>query len=229
MTAHDHLTVSIQATQQSLEERLRILLLGGRADAHAHTDAFVAAAGRHLAAVEQVLLPLVATHAADGPALVTRYREVARRLERSLVLLKGAAYGESHAIRLSWPALCQDVRRDLRAHDEAESGLVASLVAALSLAEDDEIAARLFHAEVAAPTRPHPHLPHTGAVGALARRLAALADRFWDTAQGRVVPAPVVPRQHTHDSLLAQYLTGDPHFDVRASVVSEKPRPGHRH
>ena len=36
------------------------------------------------------------------------------------------------------------------------------------------------------PTRPHPHTPHTGLLALVARRMWAIADRFWDAAEGRV-------------------------------------------
>ena len=50
----------------------------------------------------------------------------------------------------------------------------------------------------------------------------AYADRFWDTAEGRVIPAPVAPRHHRHDSLLAQYLVADPKFDADATIVEHR-------
>jgi hypothetical protein len=53
----------------------------------------------------------------------------------------------------------------------------------------------------------------------------ALADRFWDAAEGRVIPDLVPPRARRHDSLIAQYLVADPHFDASASMVSRRNRP----
>ena len=50
----------------------------------------------------------------------------------------------------------------------------------------------------------------------------ALADRFWDAAEGRVIPEPVHPRPRRHDSLIAQYLVADPRFDASASIVSHR-------
>ena len=61
--------------------------------------------------------------------------------------------------------------------------------------------------------------------GLAARRMWAYADRFWDTAEGRVIPAPVAPRPHRHDSLLAQYLVADPMFDDHAHLMERR----HRH
>ena len=59
----------------------------------------------------------------------------------------------------------------------------------------------------------------------MARRIWALADRFWDAAEGRVIPDPVHPAPHRHDSLLAQYLVADPKFDTDATIVEHR----HRH
>jgi hypothetical protein len=47
-----------------------------------------------------------------------------------------------------------------------------------------------------------------------------LADRLWDTAEGRVIPAIVPAQPHRHDSLLAQYLVADPRFDNHAPLVT---------
>ena len=67
-------------------------------------------------------------------------------------------------------------------------------------------------------------MTHTGMAGTVARRVFAVADRFWDTAEGRVVPEPVRPPPRRHDSLLAQYLVADPLLDHDAKVMEH-----HRH
>jgi hypothetical protein len=58
----------------------------------------------------------------------------------------------------------------------------------------------------------------------MARRIWAVADRFWDTAESRTVPQPVRPpsKEHAHDSLVAQYLVGEPMFDPNAPVLSHR-------
>jgi hypothetical protein len=60
------------------------------------------------------------------------------------------------------------------------------------------------------------------------RKVWALADRFWDTAEGRVVPQPVRPKPHRHDSLVAQYLVADPHFEGDAPVTEHRHHRPHR-
>jgi len=87
------------------------------------------------------------------------------------------------------------------------------------------LARQVFVAEIHGPTRPHPNTPHTGLLGLGARRIWAMADRFWDNAEGRVIPEPIRPSPHRHDSLLAQYLVGDPQFQADATIVRHR----HRH
>jgi hypothetical protein len=53
----------------------------------------------------------------------------------------------------------------------------------------------------------------------------ALADRFWDDAEGRVIPAPVQAHARRHDSLIGQYLVADPRFDATASLLAHRKRP----
>lgn len=230
MTRGDTLSLTIEATHRSLEQRLDGVLAptAGRRharDTYARTDAFLAATSRHLAAVDAVLLPLVAGRARDGTPFVHEYLEQARRLEMTLASLKARLYGEAHAIHLSWTGLWSDVRRELLQHNAMEWTLVGTLVERLEPDALDEVAQRVFRAEVGAPTRPHPHTPHTGMAGRFARRLWARADRFWDAAEGRVIPDPVRPTAHHHDSLVAQYLTADPHFDEGATVLEHRRRP----
>lgn len=217
--AEDHLTLVIDATHRSLEARSESLF-ADRDNAPHHTDALVGAAGRHLAAIDQVVLPMVGRRVEGGGKLVGTYLHEARRFERALVQLKGRVYGESHAAELRWSDVRSNVRAALREHNDAERNVIARLAETLTSSALAETAERVFRAEVRAPTRPHPYLPHSGLSGTVARKISAVADRFWDATQGRVVPAPVAPRRHSHDSLLAQYLVAHPHFDQTATLLA---------
>jgi len=86
------------------------------------------------------------------------------------------------------------------------------------------LARRMFDVEAHGPTRPHPRTPHTRLLALVARRMWALADHFWDAAEGRVIPEPVHPARHRHDSLMAQYLVADPKFDASATIVEHHHR-----
>ena len=232
MTHGDTLVLTIEATQRSLEQRLGEVLAPHHdpqrpRDTYAATDAFLAATSRHLAAVQAVLLGHVRHTVPDGDDVVHDYLAVSRDLEQSLSLIKARLYGEAHAIHLDWSELWVRVRRQLTDHNRWEIHLVNELIRHGDPQEVDGLARRVFDAETHAPTRPHPQLPHVGLLGRVARRIWAVADRFWDAAEGRVIPDPVRPRPHKHDSLMAQYLVADPKFDDHANLLEHHHRHGH--
>ncbi|MGZ4436521.1 MAG: hypothetical protein ACXVXB_10680 [Nocardioidaceae bacterium] len=226
MAHDDYLRVTVEATLASLDERCESLFTSDVREVHARADAFVAATGRHLGAVAEVLLPMTARHPPAQGEPLPSYLDAARHLERVLVELKGKTYGEQHTAHLPWAQVRADVRGALDRYHLAERGLVDRVSASLPADALGEVAASLFHAEVKAPTRPHPYLPHSGRAGHLARRFAAVADHFWDAAQARIIPGPVVPPHKRHDSLVAQYMCADPHFDVTATLLEHHRLPG---
>lgn len=226
MTYAQSLAQTIQATHESIERRLAEVLAAdggqGPRETHKRTDAFLATTSRHLAAVDEVLLPAVRAHVPDGRRLAAEYLPAARRLESDLCLVKARLYGEAHAVRLSWWQLLQETQEHLLRHDQLEAALAEKLIASGPDEGPDDLAQQLYRAELRAPTRPHPYLPHNGRFGRAARRLWAIADRFWDSAQGRMVPEPKRPPRHRHDSLVAQYLVADPHFDGGAVLMEHR-------
>jgi hypothetical protein len=229
MTHGESLRLTVEATHRSLEERLGEALLPHQnthrpRDHFAATDTFVAATSRHLAATEAVLVPSVRKAVPNGVELGREYVHAARRLEHALALIKGRLYGEAYAVHLEWPALWDDAHTRLTQHNRLERRLVELLVLHGDTAEVDGLARRLFDSETHGPTRPHPRLPHTGLPGLVVRRVWAWADRFWDAAEGRVIPDPVRPAHHHHDGLLAQYLVADPKFDADATILEHHPR-----
>jgi hypothetical protein len=230
VTHGDRLAITVAATQESIDQRLVEVNAAWHSRRHrpheprALADTFVAATSRHLAALDEVLLDEVRRFVPDPDALLAEYIAAARDLEQGLALVKARLYGEAHAIHLDWPTLWERVRLLLTEHNELENALVEALVRHGDGSDLDELVRRVFEAERRAPTRPHPLLPHTGAMGRVARRMWAVADRFWDTAEGRMVPDPVRPVPRRHDSLMAQYLVADPKFDDHASVLEHHRR-----
>lgn len=174
-------------------------------------DTFLAMTSRHLNAVEAVLLPAV-RRLPDGAHLVHDHVDSCRALERSLALAKARQYGEAYAIHDSWGAIWPDVRARLDANLDREQEMVGRLEQVLPDDELDQLGEDLHGAELHAPTRPHPHVPHTGFAGRVSRRVLGVVDGFWDTAEGRVLPPPPRPRR-TRPGLLGQYLLADPRFD----------------
>lgn len=230
MVHGESLAQTIEATQRSIEERLCEAMRphrepGRPRDNYAATDTFLAATSRHLAAVEAVLLGPLRHGVPDGAGLCREYVLVARALERTLALMKARLYGNVHAAHLKWPQLWASARAELDGHNEVERRLVAELIKYGEATQLDGLARKIFDAETHGPTRPHPVLPHTGLSGLVARRIWAVADRFWDSAEGRVIPEPVHPARHRHDSLIAQYLVADPKFDADATILEHRPRP----
>lgn len=230
----NRLVVAIEATHQSLQQRLdAVTRTGSRRrrlprEIYARTDAFLAATSRHLSAVDEVLVPAAEHRLPDGRERTRHYLHEARALEQAMVRLKGRLYGEQHAAFQPWAEVWEEVREDLLRHNETERALVADLADVLDTESSDALAERVYRAEVKAPTRAHPYSPHTGMAGLAARRMWALADRFWDTAQARAVPPPVRPRskEHAHDSLVAQYLVGEPMLDDSAPMLAPRRQHG---
>jgi hypothetical protein len=231
------LVVTVEATHRSLEQRLGEVMSVLKRDARAResycrTDAFMAAASRHLGAAEEVLVPEACRRLEDGREMAKEYIAAARRLEASIARLRGRLYGELHAAHLPWAEVWTDLRRSLAQHNDAERRLVDRLSTVVEHRDADDLAVRVYRAELKAPTRAHPYLPHTGRVGVAARRIWAAADRFWDAAQNRTVPPPIrpKPKDREHESLMSQFLRGGPTLDPEAPVIRHgERRHGARH
>ena len=222
--------VLVEATHESLRQRLDEATRPSRVplparENRARVNAFMAATSRHLAAVDEALVPEVARRLPDGHQRVKAYLHEAKLLEQALVRLKARLYGELHISHVPWAEVWDDVRRQLAAHNDKELELTHELTAVLDRQACQALADRVYRAELRAPTRAHPYLPHTGLLGLTARKVWAVADRFWDTAEGREIPPPVRPRpkDHSHDSLLSQYLVGEPLMDAEAPVLTHRP------
>ncbi len=234
----NRLLVTVEATHEALDHRLDAAANGAVTrsrprEGRTRTDAFLSSVSRHLAAVDEALLPAVRRGLPDGDSRVKEYLHQARTLELALATLKARVYGAVAATHIPWAEVWDDVRRALERHNDLERSLVADLASGAGTHEDGDplddladLADRLYRAEVKAPTRAHPYLPHQGLLGLAARRIWAVADRFWDTTEDRMVPKPVRPpsKEHAHDSLVAQYLIGEPRLDADAPLVAHRRR-----
>lgn len=214
----DTLLSGTHATQDSLRARLDRAAAAppGHDPAHVRDqyppiDTFLAATSRYLGAVTAVVVPAARTHLDDGARRARELVDQTRRLEQALNQVKAKLYGSSYAIRRSWQSVWDDVRREFDATCELEARLVTDLVAA-HRDDDPDWGERLYRAELAAPTRPHPHIPHQGVPGRVARAVAVRVDHFWDTAEGRMVPEPERHHERRQDGPLTQYLLADPHL-----------------
>ena len=179
-------------------------------DHYAAIDTFLAVASRHNAAMVDAIAPLVR----DLPGGHDRAHDslaTSRAYEEALAQVKARLYGSTYAVTRPWPDIWAEVHRELDAVCALELRLAEALLDEDAGTED--LGTRLHHAELASPTRPHPWIPHQGVAGHLARAVARRVDRFWDAAEGRMVPEPVRHHDRTHQGRLTQYLLADPHLD----------------
>jgi hypothetical protein len=216
MTAVITLAHDLESIHHDLAHRLA-LAADARPDArhprdhYTAIDTFLAAASRHNAAMVDAIAPLV-RHLPGGHDLAHDFLAASRSYEESLGQVKAKLYGSTFAVGRPWPSIWRDVRHELDLVRDLEQRLAAALLAA---EPDDrrDLGMLLHHAELASPTRPHPWIPHQGVVGHLARAVARRVDRFWDAAEGRMVPEPVRHHDREHQGPLTQYLLADPHLE----------------
>ena len=190
-------------------------------DHYVAIDTFLAAASRHDAGMVGAIVPLV-RHLPDGQDLAHAYLAASRAYEESLAEVKAKLYGSTYETGTSWPVIWDEVRRRFDTVCDLERRLAEALAAA-GVSGSEDLGTRLHHAELRAPTRPHPFIPHQGFAGRLARAVARRVDGFWDTAEGRMVPEPVRHHDREHQGPLTQYLLADPHLDEEP--VTPPPRP----
>jgi hypothetical protein len=177
-----------------------------RSDRRHETDWFYAITAQHLAAAGDLLLPHI-RQLPDGRRHVAAYVHHVRTLEIILRLLKARQYGDSRAQHLRHSDVWRVIDRTLAEHERLEDEYVQLLGAKLSSARIGKLALDLCAAEQIAPTRAHPHSPHTGRAGRLAHRIWRVADTTWDDLEGRVIPT--IYDQHPHrDSSFSLYLRG---------------------
>ncbi|MCD6638435.1 MAG: hypothetical protein LT071_00785 [Nocardioides sp.] len=180
-------------------------------------DTFLAVASRHNAAMVDAIAPLV-RGLPEGHDLAHDYLLASRAYEHTLNQVKAKLYGSTFVVNRPWPSVWSDVRECFASVCDLERRLADALRSETAgpdepAPEDEDLSARLHHAELRAPTRPHPHIPHQGLPGRMARMVARRVDRFWDSAEGRMVPEPVRHHDREHQGPLTQYLLADPHLD----------------
>lgn len=210
------LDLAIAATHDVLRERLSAAIashgparpLRPSRGAYPDTDTFLASTARHLAAASAVLVPAARRSLEDGDERAKEFVHQSKRLEITLGQIKAKLYGEAHAIHRTWSEVWDEVGQEFTAAMAMEKRLVDDLHGLLTGEEMSTLAQRVYRAELRAPTRPHPFLPHRGLAGRVARRIAHGVDHFWDSTEGRMIPEPVRP--HHHAGLMTHYLLGDP-------------------
>lgn len=162
----------------------------------------------HLAAGQRALHPAAARR--PGAALALRSLRAADRSLEALVRRTEQRYsGDGLAAQLDESRLNDALRRALAAHSRAEHALLEAVVVAENHDRLDRIAASYASALEHAPTRPHPHVPHRGLLGAAAFVIDAWRDRVMDTMDNRHVPSPRVHKPVVTPGRWGLYLLGE--------------------
>lgn len=191
--------------------------LGTLADAHQHAvDALAASEpldavvwlSAHLAA-EQRTLQRSAAHLPAAARALRALRAADLELERVLRRAEQHHAGDSLAAQLDEDRLGAMLRRALDAHSNAERELVAGLIERIDPDDAEELMASYDAALRQAPTRPHPHTPHRGLLGAVAFKVDAMRDRVMDTMDGRHVPSPRKERRSVRPGRWGRYVLGE--------------------
>jgi hypothetical protein len=174
-----------------------------------NADRFLAAASRHTATTAGVVLPVVRAHLASGAAEVREFLRECKRLERTLVKAKAKQYGQAQSVHEPWSSVWASVGEQLARTARAERRLVAMLGEHLDHETEARLRDRFARSIGSAQTRPHPHLPHKGIAGQVARRLCAKLDVVWDELEGRVT-SEARPRPRKTDAAPGRTpLTGE--------------------
>ena len=173
--SHNVLDVLVEATHESLATAAGRGRRPGRRRAEsrehrARVNAFMAATSRHLAAVDETLVPEVVRRMPDGPQRVKSYLHEARLPRAGARAAQGPAVrGAAHRP----PAVGRGLgRRTTAAGRSPREGAGAHAPAHGDPGPGtcEALADRVYRAELKAPTRAHPYLPHTGVLGHTARK-----------------------------------------------------------
>ena len=232
MDTADVLRSSVQHTHELLGERMEfardmVSAPSRPRDANERIDVYLAAASKHLHAVDAVLLPAVGSHLADSGHLVHDYLHAERELELALAHVKAREYGSALEAGETWDDVWTDVL------DAAASQRVRELDIADKRRARHSDGPALRRARPSACTarrrsrRPgRTRTSRTPACPAgLARKVMHTADAFWDATEGRMVPE-AQHKPHKPPGKFAQYLLADPRFDEEELGLgcTERPR-----
>jgi hypothetical protein len=199
-------------------------------DAEDAYDAEVATFSGHLAAVEAVVHPVARRHLPGGRAAVTAQRRRARRLERTMRLIEGRFYGDTHAVDMDLEGLQSELKQQAKVYARSELDLARRLDATLTSPQRSDLVERVAAAVKKAPTRPHPYTPHPRLLAGPILRACSAWDRALDVMDNRTAPGRAARRRPAALSLWGQYVLGTPTFeeeqqDTTPAVPADAPRP----
>jgi hypothetical protein len=158
----------------------------------------------HIAAMQRSV-----HRAARHTRALAELRAADRGLETVLRRVEQHFAGDVLAAQIDEGELDGGLRRAFELHCRTERALLDELDEALPPEQLTALAAAYAEALRRAPTRPHPHVPHGGVLGAVAFRLDAWRDKMMDTMDGRHVPAPRHERHRKALGRWGRYLLGE--------------------
>jgi len=161
----------------------------------------------HLAAVQHVVRPAALRVLGDTPSVTALDRGTVR-VERTVRSLEQLASGDGLAAGVDEGWLTRELTRAVNAQADREHRILGRLANDMPPKEQAELVAAYRRALEQAPTRPHPHTPHTGRWGALAFWVDARRDRIMDTLDSRHVPTPHRARAQVKTGRWSDYLLG---------------------
>jgi len=169
----------------------------------------VAWASAHLAATDKVLYAAAHAVPAAGPVL-REARKADRLLQRAVFRLDRRLTGDAHLDTTPVDSVVAEVRAALDRHTRAERRVVDALGRTLDPEQREALGARLVEATAGAPTRPHPHTPHS-AVSPLVSWVDAIVDRVRDLLDNRVPATGRTVRPARPLGRWASYLMAAPY------------------
>lgn len=194
----DPLTATVQATHDHV--------LAALAEPERDGPAAVAWCSAHLVAADRVLYGAASrrshTPLGDVRSADHLLQQAVNRLDRRLT-------GDTHLDRVPVQQVAGEVRSRLEAHAAAEARVVQQLLDAVDDDEAQALADRLSEVTSLAPTRPHPHTPHSPASG-LVGRLDAAVDRVRDVLDNRTASTGRPLRPPRPLGRWGSYLMGRP-------------------
>jgi hypothetical protein len=176
--------------------------LGAPAAAAAELDAaepdlrsVIAWLSAHSAALERVVYPAAAANVLNGSGIAAR---VTREMENALLSLHQVVSGDARRGTALLPAAVSHVRAHLDEHLSALAALTRDLEAAIPVDSWSRLLGWYAEALALAPSRPHPHAPHSGWAQHLAFTVTASVDRVLDALDSRVVARVPEQRASAH-------------------------------
>ena len=145
----------------------------------------IARLSAHLAAMQRTVFVATGRRHGGDRGLPGTWLSRARDVEWALRLFECRLAGDMFAAPLPAEVVYQHLEQCLRSYRAAERALVSRAEERLSPADCERLAAEYRAALTRAPTRPHPHGPHTGPLARLAFGMHGAWDRILDGVDSR--------------------------------------------